>query len=50
MLHSGSTATSVPFVDVSSMLRWVSERGAARILVELSDRIAGDFARWPLAC
>lgn len=37
---------TVQFVDVASMSRWVSERGAERILLELARRIEADFARW----
>jgi ornithine cyclodeaminase len=37
---------SMLFVDVESMSRWVADRGAAQILVELADEIEIDFTRW----
>lgn len=38
---------SVMYVDVSHMARWVADRGVERILRELSDAMAAEFARWP---
>ncbi len=38
---------SVPYVDVAHMAAWVANRGAERIIGELTDAIAADFARWP---
>lgn len=37
---------SVLFVDVESMARWVADRGAERILVEMAAEVEKDFARW----
>jgi ornithine cyclodeaminase len=36
----------VGFVDVPSMVRWVSTVGAERIIADLTDEIQIDFARW----
>ncbi len=46
MRDFGAETVSVLFVDVASMARWVSERSAERILVELAGEIEDDFARW----
>lgn len=39
--------TTVPFVDVAAMARWIADRGAQPIIAELTDRIEADFRRWP---
>ena len=46
MLFSPSEKALVPFVSVENMLALVHERGLDRCLVELTDAIAADFARW----
>lgn len=37
----------VRFVDVASMSRWVADRGAERIIGEMTGAIEDDFRRWP---
>lgn len=37
---------SVKYVDVPAMARWVSNRGAAEIIAEMSVAIEDDFRRW----
>jgi len=39
---------SVPYVDVAHMAAWVADRGAERVIGEMTDAIAADFARWPM--
>ena len=40
--------SAVRFVDVPSMVRWVSDRDPERIVAEMADVIESDFARWPV--
>lgn len=37
---------TVRFVDVPSMIRWVSHRGAEVIIAEMAETIEADFRRW----
>jgi ornithine cyclodeaminase len=39
--------TRVPFLDVPSTARWVASRGPERVIADLTDALARDFARWP---
>ena len=39
--------TTVPFVDVDSMARWVRDRGVAEIIAGIATTIEADFRRWP---
>lgn len=42
-----SAQAFVPFVSVDAMMRLVNRIGLSRALTELTDRIEGDFRRWP---
>ncbi|MFL6089076.1 MAG: ornithine cyclodeaminase [Aeromicrobium sp.] len=38
--------SSVPFVDVANMARWMADRGVEPLLVRLTDALEADFRRW----
>ncbi len=47
MLHVGDSAmSSVPFVDVANMARWMADRGVEPLLARLTEAIEADFLRW----
>ncbi len=37
----------VPFLDVSSTVRWIDRHGAEAIIAGMTDAIEADFRRWP---
>ena len=41
------TDTTVRFVDVDRMTRWVAERGVEQIIAGMIDYLEDDFRRWP---
>ena len=47
MSAAPSAKAMVPFVSVANMMKLVHHVGVERFLVELTDEIAADFARWP---